>query len=293
MTLRHLKIFVSVYQNMSITRASEELHLVQPSVSLAIKELENYYGIKLFDRLSRRIYPTDTGARFYDYALHIISMFDEMEREIKNWDTIGSLRIGSNIPAGPFLLPTIIKEFNNVCPDIKTTVTIENNEEIQHQLIDNKVDIAMIEGNVLYPQIISEPLMDSRICFVAVPTNPLVKKKNVSLEEIASCSLLMREAGSAGREKAESVFLSNNISIKPIWESASSEALLRAAFNNLGIAVLPYIMAKEEILSGRLSEITVDSMNLSGRFSIIFCKNKYLSKSAKTFIELCKKHCGQ
>ena len=115
----------------------------------------------------------------------------------------------------------------------------------------------------------------------------------MSLEEIASCSLLMREAGSAGREKAESVFLSNNISIKPIWESASSEALLRAAFNNLGIAVLPYIMAKEEILSGRLSEITVDSMNLSGRFSIIFCKNKYLSKSAKTFIELCKKHCGQ
>ena len=195
MTLRHLKIFVSVYQNMSITRASEELHLVQPSVSLAIKELENYYGIKLFDRLSRRIYPTDTGARFYDYALHIISMFDEIEREIKNWDTIGSLRIGSNITAGTFLLPPIIKEFNNVCPDIKTTVTIENNEEIQHQLIDNKVDIAMIEGNVLYPQIISEPLMDSRICFVAVPTNPLVKKKNVSLEEIASCSLLMREAG--------------------------------------------------------------------------------------------------
>lgn len=292
MTLRHLKIFVSVYQNMSITRASEELHLVQPSVSLAIKELENYYGIKLFDRLSRRIYPTDTGTRFYDYALHIISMFDEMEREIKNWDTIGSLRIGSNITAGTILLPPIVKEFNTVCPDIKTTVAIENNEEIQHQLIDNKVDIAMIEGNVLYPQIISEPLMDSRICFVAVPTNPLVTKKNVSLKEIASCDLLMRESGSAGREKAESIFLSNNIAIKPIWESASSEALLRAAFNNIGIAVLPYIMAKEEILSGRLSEITVDSMNLTGSFSIVFCRNKYLSKSAKTFIELCKKHCG-
>ena len=103
MTLRHMKIFVSVYQNNGITRASEELHLAQPSVSLAIRELEDYYGIRLFDRISRRLYVTEQGRMFYDYALHIVSLFDEMELGIRNWEHMGTLRIGSSITIGNFL----------------------------------------------------------------------------------------------------------------------------------------------------------------------------------------------
>ena len=79
MTLRHMKIFVSVYQNNGITRASEELHLAQPSVSLAIRELEDYYGIRLFDRISRGSTSQNRKGDSYDYALHIVSLFDEME----------------------------------------------------------------------------------------------------------------------------------------------------------------------------------------------------------------------
>lgn len=111
MTLRHMKIFVSVYQNNGITRASEELHLAQPSVSLAIRELEDYYGIRLFDRISRRLYVTEQGKMFYDYALHIVSLFDEMELGIRNWEHMGTLRIGSSITIGNFLLPGLIKKF--------------------------------------------------------------------------------------------------------------------------------------------------------------------------------------
>ena len=83
MTLKHMNIFVRVYQNQSITKAAQELHMVQPAVSIAIKELEKYYGIQLFDRISRHIYPTEHGKRFYQYALHIVSLFDEMETQIK------------------------------------------------------------------------------------------------------------------------------------------------------------------------------------------------------------------
>ena len=78
MTLRHIQIFVSVYQNGGITKASAALHLAQPSVSLAIKEIEEYYGIRLFERIGRRILPTECGGEFYSYALHIVSQFDEM-----------------------------------------------------------------------------------------------------------------------------------------------------------------------------------------------------------------------
>ena len=82
MTLRHMKIFVTVYQHSSVTKAAGELHLAQPSVSLAVKELEEYYGIRLFDRIGRGIRPTEAGSEFYSYALHIVSLFEDMEKSL-------------------------------------------------------------------------------------------------------------------------------------------------------------------------------------------------------------------
>ena len=72
MTLRHMRIFIAVFQKSSITKAAQELHLAQPSVSLAIRELEDYYGIRLFDRIGRHIAATECGGEFYEYAVHIV-----------------------------------------------------------------------------------------------------------------------------------------------------------------------------------------------------------------------------
>ena len=83
MTLRHMRILVSVFQKNSITKAAQELHLAQPSVSLAVRELEEYYGIRLFDRIGRHIAPTECGKEFYEYAVHIVSLFNEMEQEMR------------------------------------------------------------------------------------------------------------------------------------------------------------------------------------------------------------------
>ena len=116
MTLRHMKIFVAVYQQKSITLASNSLHLAQPSVSLAIKELEEYYHIRLFDRLSRRIYPTENGHRFYEYALHIVSLFSEMENKIPAWDANAPLHIGSSSTLGTCLLPSLVKTYQEQHP---------------------------------------------------------------------------------------------------------------------------------------------------------------------------------
>ena len=91
MTLRYMKIFVSVYEHNSITKAADVLHLAQPSVSLAIKEMEEYYGTRFFERIGRHISPTGAGNELYRYALHIIELFDEMEQKIKDWDHCGTL----------------------------------------------------------------------------------------------------------------------------------------------------------------------------------------------------------
>ena len=174
MTLRHMKIFVAVYQQKSITLASNSLHLAQPSVSLAIRELEEYYHIRLFDRLSRRIYPTENGHRFYEYALHIVSLFSEMENKIPAWDANAPLHIGSSITLGTCLIPSLVKAYQEQHPEIKIYVTVKNTGTIEQAVVDNQLDFALVEGTVTHPEIISEVFSADTLCMVAAPGHPLL-----------------------------------------------------------------------------------------------------------------------
>src|SRR5690554_7400796 len=111
MTLRHLKIFVAVCETGGATAAGEKLYIAQPSISLAISELEDYYGIKLFDRIAKRLHVTEAGKHFLQYARHIVALFEDMEKEVKNFDAIGLIRVGTSITIGNYLLSDYIKQF--------------------------------------------------------------------------------------------------------------------------------------------------------------------------------------
>ena len=100
-----MKIFIAVYNALSITKAAQALHMTQPAVSRAIQEMEQFYGICLFERMNRKIYVTESAKELYSYAVHIVDTFDSMEQEMKNWDELGVLRIGSTITLGNFFLP--------------------------------------------------------------------------------------------------------------------------------------------------------------------------------------------
>lgn len=105
MTLRHMKIFVTVYQHSSVTKAAGELHLAQPSVSLAVKELEEYYGIRLFERIGRGIRPTEAGSEFYSYALHIVSLFEDMEKKSRTGIPWVPSASAPALPSAPMSFP--------------------------------------------------------------------------------------------------------------------------------------------------------------------------------------------
>lgn len=288
MTLRHMKIFVAVYQQKSITLASNSLHLAQPSVSLAIRELEEYYHIRLFDRLSRRIYPTENGHRFYEYALHIVSLFSEMENKISAWDANAPLHIGSSITLGTCLLPSLVKAYQEQHPEIKIYVTIKNTGTIEQAVVDNQLDFALVEGTVTHPEIISEVFSADTLCMVAAPGHPLAANRTVTLADAASCPLLLREPGSAGREIVESLFLSGGIQITPVWESVSTLALIRAAQNGLGIAILPELLVRDALKSGDLVSLPLPPDILTRSLYLIRHRNKYLSSSAEEFLNLCR-----
>lgn len=111
MTIRHLRIFAEVYRFENITRAAEELHLTQPAVTRAIRELEDYYGTRLFERMYHRIFPTESGRRLYPQVLQLLDSFERIETGLRNWDSLGYIRVGATVTLGDTVLPGLTRRF--------------------------------------------------------------------------------------------------------------------------------------------------------------------------------------
>lgn len=283
-----MKIFEAVFRHSNITKAAEELHLAQPSVSVAVRELEEYYGICLFERLGRRIVPTELGKEFYGYALHIVSLFDEMEQKIRNWDALGVIRIGASITIGTHILPPLLKQYQALYPELRTEVTIGKSAVIEQHILENKIDIGLIENQSEHPDINVLPFMEDYMQAIVAPDHPLAKYSQVTLEQLAQYPFLMREKGSAGREILDACFALEQITVHPLWESASTQAIVRGVAEGLGVAVLPCLLVRKNIEEHTVKMIPFPQP-LTRKLNLIWHRSKYLTDNMNAFIELCKK----
>ncbi|MFI3283526.1 MAG: LysR family transcriptional regulator [Erysipelotrichaceae bacterium] len=292
MTFRHLRILIKVCETGSTTKAAKQLFISQPSVSLAISELEKYYGIQIFNRISKRFYLTEVGKNFLNYATHIIELYDQMENEFKNSDQIGLFRIGSSVTIGNHLLPTYLAQLKEKHPEVEFKVFINNSTTIEKYVLENIVDIALIEGVVHNEQLIRHEFKKDELEFICSPKHPFANKK-MKLSQLQNEQILLREKGSAARDIFDAVMMRENIKIDPSWESVSNPAILNAVSLNLGISILPSFLIKEDIINHKITTFEVSNLDLTRSFSIIYHKNKFIAGSMKEFIEICKdEKCG-
>lgn len=287
MTLRHLKIFLAVCEQSSITKAAEKLYISQPAVSNSIKELENYYEIKLFDRISKRLILTEAGKRVLEYATHIVSLFDEMESNVHDLNKMGKLNIGSSMTIGTKFMPEYVRRFKDIYPQTEIRVLIDSSDVIEKKIQRGELDFGLIESIVHLESILSETFMDDELAIICNPNHPFCNK-NIDIADFIKEPFLLREKGSGTRELFDDVMTSQGYSITPIWESTNTQALVNAATNGLGISVLPYILIKEELECNKIGTFTVNGLKFKRKFNIIYHKNKYLTSAAKAFIDMCK-----
>ncbi len=288
MTLRNLKIFITVADCKNMTAASKLLFIAQPTVSQAISELENHYGIKLFERLSKRLYLTEDGSRLLNYARHIIALYDEMELAMEDPGKSALLKIGASVTIGAELLPIIVNRFSDLESTIKINAIINNTTEIENLIIKNDIDFALVEGSVHNQNITAIPFMDDELMFVCGKNHPLYNSSISSLEELGKYDFVVRERGSGTRELFESVMTANNADWILHWECNGSDSIISAAVNGIGIAIISKRLVKRELQSGNLKEIQVPAVDLRRKFNIIHHKNKYITENMKLFFDLCK-----
>lgn len=288
MTIKHLRVFAAVYQEMNVTRAANRLHMTQPAVSRSIQELETHYGICLFERINHRLYQTESGKALYARALHILDSFDQLEKEMKDWDEFGILRIGGSITIGNFTLPSVVSRFQKIHPHLRLKVTVSNASNIQQAILDNQLDLALIEGTVSSEYIESRLLAEDRMCLILPPGHPLAAKPHVRLKDLIAYPLLLREPGSAGRSFLDHVFAVHQIEPEPLWESASSQALVKAVASGLGISILPEQLVTQDLRSGTVVTRVVEDESFIRKNHIIWHKQKYLTPTAREFIDFCQ-----
>lgn len=288
MTIRHLKIFVAVCRTGSVTLAGEKLFIAQPSISLAISELEKYYGLKLFDRIGRKLKITSDGKRLLEYASHIVNLFDDMENIIKNPDNKGELKIGTSITIGTFLLPKFVSMFNQIYPNIKVRVIINNTDTIQEYIMDNKVDIGIVEGIITNGNIVCKDFFEDELILICSNNHLFANRDDISIDELDYEDLILRENGSSGRDIFDSILGSYGKKVIPLWESESTQAIINAVSYGIGISVLPYFFVKEQLEAEKISSFRLKDVTFNRKYVIIYHKHKYITDGMKTFIEICE-----
>ncbi len=293
MTVKHMKVFSAVYQEKSMTRAAEKLHMTQPAVTRAIHEIENHYGVRLFERLNNRLYSTPLADDIYVRALHILDTFDGIEKELSNNDALGAVRIGTSITIGNMVLIHILKAFQERYPNIVTKVKIAPTKEIEQRILDGKTDIGIVEGRIFSEYIHTEELMRDRLCLVLPPEHPLCRKESISLGDVAEYPLLLREKGSAGRTCVEFALESGGYPCDPRWESVSTQALLRGVAAGFGISILPEQLVEADVRAGTVVRRELSDAPFSRINYIAYHKQKYLSPALSAFLKICYETVGQ
>lgn len=289
MTLRHMKIFCALCDaGCNTTKAAGHLNMTQPAVSLAIKELEQYYGIVLFDRIGRRLQITSAGENFLQYARRITAQFDDMEREMRNWDSAGILRVGASLTIGSQFLPHYVKAFSHQQPGTQIQVIVSSSDTLEQALMSNQLDFALIEGISHNPAMHMEEYMEDRLSIIASPQSGFRQDQVLPLDQFSRHPFLLREPGSGTREVFDRAAEAVGIYIRPIWESSSNTALIHAVVNGLGLAVLPQRMVQGALERGLVVSIGAEGIDLRRSFYIIHHKDKYLTPTVRAFLDLCR-----
>lgn len=284
MTIRHLKVFITVCETGNMSRAAKILHIAQPAVSYTISELERLSSAKLFERVNRKLAISDFGKELLPKARAALESFEEFERLAKRGAREESVKIGASITIGKTIIPKILSEIKKLYPAAAPFVSINSTKVIADLVANGKLDFALVEGNVDFPPLASLELSGDKL--IAACSKDFHAPKKCSATELAAFPLLLREVGGVSRELMENLFEKLSIPFSPFIESSSTDALLSAAKSGLGIVILPSVLLESSIDSGELREIEIIDAVLERKYYLIRNKNRTLSKTCEKIYEL-------
>ena len=289
---RRLQVFHTVAKHLSFTKAADALFMTQPAVTFQVRQLEEQFDTRLFDRVQGRIALTPAGVVALEYAERILALSAELEsrlREMSGEDT-GPLLVGASKTIAEFLLPRVLAEFKALHPGIVPRLFVENSEKVQERVAERSLDVGFIEGESHLPSLAFEVCCDDELQVVCVPSHPLARKPAVAPRSLAEHAYIGREPGSGTREVIDLYLRKAGLgpdSLQVVMEASSPEALKGMVATGLGFTIMSRASVAKEMRLGELAGIPL-SPALVRHLAVVFPRERMHSRAVDAFVRFAR-----
>ena len=295
MSDRRLQVFHAVARLLSFTKAAEVLHMTQPAVTFQIRQLEEQFDTRLFDRAHNRVSLTEAGHVAFEFAETIFEKYSEMENAIREitGNISGSLTLGASTTISEYMLPALLGDFNAQNPEVLLRLRVSNTEGIVSMVENNVIDLGVVEGPVTNKNLLVEVCRKDDLVLVVPPDHELAKSKKVSVKEMLDYSFICREEGSGTREVIAEHLRAQGVgkhALKACLELGSPEAVKGAIEAGMGISVLSSVSISKELKLGTLKGIPLDPP-LSREFSFVRQRQKFRVRTMEELLEFARNYC--
>ena len=287
MTLRHLRIFVEVVNCGKMSEAASKLYISQPSISQTISELENYYNVKLFDRLSKKLYLTAPGKELYEMASKIVLAYDEMDRCMSHATDKQELKLGATFTVSAIVMMRLLRQFDEKYKNITARLVVDRTKVLEHQLLSGELDAAIVEGTIKSSDLVVKDLMKDELVLACPITHPFHLRSHVKLRELEGMDFIMREQASKTRRIFEENLEREHITVKEKWTCNNPWTIKAAVTEGYGLSILSERYIRNEVRSGQIAVARIEGITMERTFSLAYHKNKYKFPAFLSFLKIC------
>lgn len=292
---RRLQVFHTVARLLSFTKAAEALHMTQPAVTFQVRQLEEYFNTRLFDRTHNRISLTDAGQRVFEYSDRIFKLYTEMEGAVKEMtgDISGVLMIGASTTIAEYMLPALLGDFKKQYPDVNLHLKVSNSDGIVQMVENNVIDLGVVESPVLNKNLVVEVCRMDQLVAVVSPQHPLSNLKSLSLAELLEHPYICREEGSGTREVINEYMSEQGVNPAQVnfsMELGSPESIKGAVEAGMGVSVVSRATVQKELKLGALVALNLNPP-LERPFSFVHQKQKFRHRAMDELLDFARNYC--
>jgi DNA-binding transcriptional LysR family regulator len=286
---RRLQVFHTVARQLSFTKAAEQLFMTQPAVTFQVKQLEEHFNARLFERNHGKIALTPAGELVLGYAERILGLSAELDKRVAELTgaVSGPLLLGCSMTIAEFILPRVLGEFKARHPQVQAHMTVANSETIENRVADHTIDLGLIESPAHLPSLHTEVCCDDELVMICAVGYKLAKLKAVTAAQIAGEPYISRESASGTRQFADNYFRQSGVApedLNIVMELGSPEAIKGVVETGIGIAIMPRVSVAKELKLGSLVAVPLEP-RLIRTLSIVYPREKFRSRLLSTFVE--------
>lgn len=285
LNLHHLRVFAAVAEQRGFSRAAAALHISQPAVSKAVRQLERRIGVPLLERAGRGSRLTAAGEQLAARARELFAVETVAEEELRALRGLeaGSLRVGASTTVATYLLPPILARFHDAHPAIVLRVVSANTRAITRALLERRLDVALVEGPVEHPRIRARRWRSDELVLIAPPDHRLASRRNVDAHELATERFVVREPGSGTRVVAERALAKSGVRPAVGLQLGSTEAVKQAVAAGLGLAIVSRYAAEDQLALGSVALVRLRGVELRRTLSELRLEGRKPSAPAAAF----------